>query len=1115
MVGEMEVVDSGHGTYLFSYNVTRAGLYRLSLTYSGLQLSGSPFNIFVQPESFEPAKCIINGTGASINEDFHTGASDYRGAIVAGKFANVDIWLRDRFWNYLWKSLPSTSFRISLDQMRIRYFDTNLNEEQLFLWSASFSKFSLQDYGDATYAVDYTITSAGNFPLNLKLLSNAAVAQHLDKSPYMISVRPDVVNVPTSTAFGLGVFSCGSGSICSFGIETRDKWGNRRVLAEDEGPWCHAWSGTVNNGGSGGNHYATIFDSQGCSTPDSCLLIWDQWSNTQPAAYPVFDSSISAYPAQSNAVAYEARGGLLHDCVPSEPFSDPAMYNKQASCITSRIGPCGQYDKYGRLNQAIWTGPDGNNYTWTEYRDNFPDLRGKYFVLIPNVQPVNAQNFSCFIDENNFYSCTYNITQAGTYEMSVVYQQDSTLYHIRGSPFTVVVSGGITTPSTCIVTGEGAFAAQVGYPGTFTVYARDRFKNFRTLGREKVEVVIQGAWTVRPIPARILDLLNGQYYVEYNATLSGTYSMSVSILDQDIPGSPFQIIVRKGFQFPHFNTSWGLNMVGSAAPYVLQGIGECFDGKTGCVNAIRLTSMVKNSSGAVWYNTMQRVDLGFETTFCFSIDREQEQHCQTPVVQKKNCMFRGGDGFALVIHDNGYYSSLGTNGGDLGYGGIDNSIALEFDTWYNAFLGDIYQNHVAIHTMGKAMNSPFSHSRVSSTSNIPVLADKNRHCVKVRYQPWIDNEALVDKSFSASPYAAQFLRTGSGLLQVWIDDFTRPVLTAPLNINSTLALDGGLAWIGFTASTGTASQNHFIYSWSFTSGVCRADCNSRGSCMEGVCYCESEFYGPDCGVVKMIEDFPDRGLCSTLDPGQRAPESQIRSNCSCAAGFHGPYGGPCYACPQNFYKELTGPSPCIPCPPNSDTNGMAASTLQTDCKCKAGYVGPDGGACQSVPEDAFKISPGLYPNSVIECPPNSGTYYQTAKTSKTDCLCKPGYSGSNGGPCLPCPSNTWKSSWGSATCDLTCLPNSETFGCQGSGGNTACVSNFQCVCVAGYYGTQCPSGSPQAAANKTCVPCVQSKHGPIKSTFLDSKLQNTYTVDEADQQGNPDYMPTTVDNPDL
>ena len=49
----------------------------------------------------------------------------------------------------------------------------------------------------------------------------------------------------------------------------------------------------------------------------------------------------------------------------------------------------------------------------------------------------------------------------------------------------------------------------------------------------------------------------------------------------------------------------------------------------------------------------------------------------------------GGDGFAFVLHDNGFSHALGVGASSMGYGGIDNSIAFEFDTWYNSELGDL------------------------------------------------------------------------------------------------------------------------------------------------------------------------------------------------------------------------------------------------------------------------------------------------------------------------------------------------------------------------------------------------------------------------------------------
>ena len=48
----------------------------------------------------------------------------------------------------------------------------------------------------------------------------------------------------------------------------------------------------------------------------------------------------------------------------------------------------------------------------------------------------------------------------------------------------------------------------------------------------------------------------------------------------------------------------------------------------------------------------------------------------------ESCATAGGDGFAFVLHrDPSGSAALGTNGRGLGYEGIENSLAVEFDTW--------------------------------------------------------------------------------------------------------------------------------------------------------------------------------------------------------------------------------------------------------------------------------------------------------------------------------------------------------------------------------------------------------------------------------------------------
>lgn len=55
-------------------------------------------------------------------------------------------------------------------------------------------------------------------------------------------------------------------------------------------------------------------------------------------------------------------------------------------------------------------------------------------------------------------------------------------------------------------------------------------------------------------------------------------------------------------------------------------------------------------------------------------------------------------------------------------------------------------------------------------------------------------------------------------MYVYVDDLYSPVITTPINLADTLALDDGRAYLGLTAATGSEYwQAHDILSWEFTS----------------------------------------------------------------------------------------------------------------------------------------------------------------------------------------------------------------------------------------------------------------------------------------------------------
>lgn len=217
------------------------------------------------------------------------------------------------------------------------------------------------------------------------------------------------------------------------------------------------------------------------------------------------------------------------------------------------------------------------------------------------------------------------------------------------------------------------------------------------------------------------------------------------------------------FNYTDFSSTEGLKLVVNAAQFN---------------NKLRLTPASTGRRGAAWYRTKQYIQNGFETTFQFQFNG---QGGISPP---------GADGIAFVIQVVNDSVISASNGGSIGYSGITNSLAIEFDTWPNGEAADPNGNHISIHTRGLLANSPHHSYSLGSTTVIPNLKNQSIYTAKIMY-------------------------TGTQLI-VYLNDLNVPVLTVNVNLSTTLALDNGKAWVGFTSATGNAYENHDLISWSFT-----------------------------------------------------------------------------------------------------------------------------------------------------------------------------------------------------------------------------------------------------------------------------------------------------------
>jgi len=145
------------------------------------------------------------------------------------------------------------------------------------------------------------------------------------------------------------------------------------------------------------------------------------------------------------------------------------------------------------------------------------------------------------------------------------------------------------------------------------------------------------------------------------------------------------------------------------------------------------------------------------------------------------------DGFTFVIQPNSN-TALGDGGGLLGYGTIPNSFAVEFDTYYNANLGDLNNNHTGIDVNGSVIS-------ISATDlyNLGINIANG-----TEYHVWIDYNGDLQVRISTSN------QRSSSILVLNLSDF---------DLLSFLGGNGG--FIGFTGATGDQSEEHRILLWYF------------------------------------------------------------------------------------------------------------------------------------------------------------------------------------------------------------------------------------------------------------------------------------------------------------
>jgi WD40 repeat protein len=202
---------------------------------------------------------------------------------------------------------------------------------------------------------------------------------------------------------------------------------------------------------------------------------------------------------------------------------------------------------------------------------------------------------------------------------------------------------------------------------------------------------------------------------------------------------------------------------------------------------IKLTNPKVWSGGSIWLKNRFSIKHDFSTTFQFRVRYGDNN------IGDKEKSVPGADGIAFVMQ-NHIYPALGEKGGSMGYTGIPNSLAIEFDLYENEY--DPNGNHIAVQSLGALPNIPEhdSGATLGINSDIPEIKSDSLYYVKIEYS-WTEKILKIYLS-SNSIYSVPVLT---------INDID---LASYLNL-----IDDEYVFLGITSATGRAFQQHDILNW--------------------------------------------------------------------------------------------------------------------------------------------------------------------------------------------------------------------------------------------------------------------------------------------------------------
>jgi len=512
---------------------------------------GSPFKSFVSPSSTCSATSLANGVGLSTSTAGHAATFVLQ---ARDEYMNARTKWEDTFvvkasqTDHLGRAKPGVvSANVVKGKYNVAYLVTRAGAMNIFS-SLAVSGGIMATYYDSVSATFYSEAS-GNTYGGYSLPAKSEVAKNIYANNVWITE-------------GGGSCACSEAGAASGTAATGGTCACRRTSLVQDNIFAARWSGLVRPSTAATYTFHTVQTAGGGGDAgqqrvklwlDNKLVI-DQWSSLAAASPTVtyaFPVANDYYEVDMEYVSLTA-GRTLTDYMANANYLPTAYLAITQATVGVSALPLGSasiaqsapvagspypvnvaadvtdFASSSVVGDALTVATAGvqSEFTITssDTHGNLRSAGGDQYLV--HVSSVAGSVFEGTVTDvaDGTYTVQYTPSVQGTYDVKVYLgSADKTT--------TLLVEPGAACASTSVPNGSPLTTATAGYSATFTIQAKDAFKNLRTLGTDQYLVKITSGTEVHNNPVSYIGSAPntnlGRFVVAYRATKSGAFSVDV------------------------------------------------------------------------------------------------------------------------------------------------------------------------------------------------------------------------------------------------------------------------------------------------------------------------------------------------------------------------------------------------------------------------------------------------------------------------------------------------------------------------------------------------------------------------------------------------------------